>query len=570
MRRRLLWVGAGLATTLVAWIGLAVGMHAVHAGEILPGTRVAGVQVGGLSPDDARERLAPALRKKQVTLAHGEQRFTLRAEEIGYGVDLRATVMQAMEAGRGHPVSSLLWHQIASLWSEREVAPATSVDRERLAQAMRSIAKRVERPGFRGDLSIDTESSRVEIEPPRPARTVNQREAVTATLAALHRPDPGVVKLPVRTEGVSTDQVRKVAEAARTQLEEPLKLTGNDTAVEITPDELAQLLTVVPAKNDKGRDVRLGVRKEQLSELVDSLADELDQQAADAGVSAPTRPAVVDDKSDLSWEPRTADVDVEPGKKGQTLNQSKVAEEITAAVRSGRHTGKLPINVEKPDLPTAAAREMDSLIGTFTTHFGCCKPRVTNIQQMAQTVDGTLVLPGEEFSLNGVVGERTKAKGYVPAPYILRGKLVPDVGGGVSQFSTTMYNAAFFAGLPVTDHQPHSYYISRYPPGRESTLNYPTIDLTWTNDTGTPILVRASAGDTSVSVSLYGSNGSRKVQGTTGPRKPWAKGDFKITINRTVTYPDGRVDRNADTVHYDKPPEDNDKDEKDKETNADE
>lgn len=168
MRRRLLWGGIGLAVVPVTWIMLAVGMHAVHAGEVLPGTRVAGVDVGGLSPADARERLAPALQSRKVTLAHGEQQFTLRAEEIGYGVDLRATIAQAMEAGRGNPVSSLLWHQIASLWSGREVAPATSVDQDRLARAIRSIAKQVERPGFRGDLAIDADSLQVEIERPRP------------------------------------------------------------------------------------------------------------------------------------------------------------------------------------------------------------------------------------------------------------------------------------------------------------------------------------------------------------------------------------------------------------------
>lgn len=565
MRRRLLWIVVGLAAVPIAWLGLAVSMHAVHAGEILPGTRVAGVQVGGLSPEEARERLAPALRGKKATLAHGDQRFTVRAEEIGYGVDLRATVTHAMEAGRGNPLTSLLWQQIASLWGDREVPPATSVDRERLGEAIRTIAGQVQRPGFRGDLSIDADSLRVEIEPPRPARTVDEDAAATATLAALRRRDPGTVALPVRSERLSSaEQVRTVAEAARTQLEKPLELSGNDSSVEIAPQQLAPLLTVVPAKDQNGRDIRLGVREDELSDLVDSLAEDVDQDATDAEVSAPTRPVTVDTKTDLSWEPRSAEVDAEPGERGQTLNQQQTAKAITAAVRAGEHSGKLPIEVEKPDVPTSAARQMDSLIGTFTTHFSCCEPRVTNIQQMARTVDGTLVMPGEEFSLNGVVGERTKAKGYVPAPYILRGELVPDVGGGVSQFSTTMYNAAFFAGLPVTDHQPHSYYISRYPPGRESTLNYPTIDLTWTNDTGTPILVRALAGDTSVSVSLYGNNGGRTVQGSTGPRKPWAKGDFKITINRTVTYPDDRVERSANTVHYDEPPQDEENDENEK------
>ena len=99
-------------------------------------------------------------------------------------------------------------------------------------------------------------------------------------------------------------------------------------------------------------------------------------------------------------------------------------------------------------------------------------------------------------------GERTKAKGYVEAPFIANNRIEPSVGGGVSQFSTTMYNAAFFAGLKLDAYRPHSLYIDRYPPGRESTLNFPDIDLRWTNDTDAPVVVRTSYDDTSVTVTL--------------------------------------------------------------------
>lgn len=171
-----------------------------------------------------------------------------------------------------------------------------------------------------------------------------------------------------------------------------------------------------------------------------------------------------------------------------------------------------------------------------------------------EAVDGTIVLAGEQFSLNGVAGRRTRATGYVLAPFIADGQLVPSVGGGVSQFATTMYNAAYFAGLRLDRHQPHSFYISRYPAGREATLDYPSIDLRWTNDTRAPVLVRTATDATSVTVTLYGGNATRLVQASPGPRVARADGGFAITVTRTIRSP-GRVTvRQRYTTSYARPP----------------
>ncbi len=215
----------------------------------------------------------------------------------------------------------------------------------------------------------------------------------------------------------------------------------------------------------------------------------------------------------MSWRPKTADVKVTgEGRSGRSVEADASAKAIDAAVRRGAHRIKLRVKDVKPAVSAAAARKIDRLIGTFTTQYVAGQPRVTNIRRMARTVDGTIVAPGAQFSLNGRVGQRTKDGGYVEAPFIADGKLEPSVGGGVSQFSTTLYNAAFFGGLKIDTHTPHSIFISRYPPGRESTLNYDSIDLKWTNDTDAPVLIRQFTDESSVTVSLYGDNGGRRVQ----------------------------------------------------------
>ena len=126
----------------------------------------------------------------------------------------------------------------------------------------------------------------------------------------------------------------------------------------------------------------------------------------------------------------------------------------------------------------------------------------------------------------------------------------------VSQFSTTLYNAAYFAGLQIDGHRPHSFFIDRYPAGRESTLNFPDIDMTWTNDTDAPVLIRTFTDEGSVTVSLYGDNGGRRVRASSGEREPYPGGNFKITVTRVVRYPGGRVARQPFQSRYENPPAD--------------
>ncbi|SCG72135.1 VanW family protein [Micromonospora humi] len=132
---------------------------------------------------------------------------------------------------------------------------------------------------------------------------------------------------------------------------------------------------------------------------------------------------------------------------------------------------RLPVVVLPPGNATPAIAGVDQLIGSFTTYHPCCQGRVTNIHRIADLVDGTIITPGWTFSLNTTAGERTLDRGFVPAPAIVNGELVDQPGGGVSQFSTTLFDAAWFAGLPILAHQPHTKYISRCPPGREPGLS---------------------------------------------------------------------------------------------------
>lgn len=188
------------------------------------------------------------------------------------------------------------------------------------------------------------------------------------------------------------------------------------------------------------------------------------------------------------------------------------------------------------------------LVGTFTTKHACCQGRVENIHRFAELMRGAMVEPGQSLSLNGHVGRRTEEKGFVEGGFIEKGVLVDDIGGGVSQFATTIFNALIRAGMTIDEYQTHSLYLSRYPFGLDPTISYPKPDLRFTNPTPYGLLIWPTYTDTSITVELYS---TRNVQVTIGEpeENEDAVQDFcrRVRTERTRVFSDGTVD--VDTFH---------------------
>ena len=186
-----------------------------------------------------------------------------------------------------------------------------------------------------------------------------------------------------------------------------------------------------------------------------------------------------------------------------------------------------------PKLTTEKARAMGikQRLSTFSTEFSPGnKPRVNNIRTLAKAIDGSLIAPGGVWSLNRQVGERTAAKGYAEANAIVKGKLVPQLGGGICQVATTVFNAIFFSGEPVVERQNHSFYIAHYPKGRDATVNWGGTDLKFRNDTPHWILLKTATNADSVTVSLYGTSPGYVVTYETGELKQTTAGYPTDTI----------------------------------------
>lgn len=535
-----------LAAIVVLIVGGALAMRGIYSGKAMPGTKIGDEDVGGLTESEVRrtvERLADP--ERRLNLTGGGKTLRVSAGGAGLKVNTTATVARAMDAHRGGLLSPL-----AATFSGADVELDATVDPAQLRDTVRNVARALDRTPYAGGLSIDRDTLVATVVPAKSGRTVRQQELTDALRRRLLNPGSTVVRIPLRTSTpVSDARLQQLGDQAERYLRSPLRLTGAGKDYVVEPSRLADLLAVEAVSG--GRAARLGVDSAALSDLTAAVAAARDRAPKSATISAPDAPVTVDGKGAVSWRPRAAKVTVRSeGRSGLAVDVKTLNGRIRQAVRTSSHSAKVPTKTQSAPVSRAAARKIDQLIGTFTTYHPPGQPRVTNIHRIADAVDGTVIAPGKSFSLNAIAGERTKAKGYVEAPFIAGNKIEPSIGGGVSQFSTTTYNAAYFAGLPITASQPHSLFIDRYPAGRETTLNWPTIDLAWTNDTKVPILVRASYTDTSVTVSLYGDNGGRRVRAEPGDRQPNPGGNFTITVTRVIRYPDGRVTEQPRTTSY--------------------
>jgi hypothetical protein len=210
-----------------------------------------------------------------------------------------------------------------------------------------------------------------------------------------------------------------------------------------------------------------------------------------------------------------------------------------------------PVVDARPEDHSPPKRPDLEVVGQFTTRYPCCQPRVTNIKRAVEILDGQKIPPGATFSLNTALGRRTTARGFVPAPMISGGIMIDSVGGGISQVATTLFNAAFFAGLELVEHSPHSFYIDRYPMGREATISWGGPELIFRNDWSAPIRIDARATNTAVRFRLLSLPLGRRVVTRTHPAKSYVAPRTIFIQNPSLAPGEDRVRQSAGSPGFD-------------------
>lgn len=443
------------------------------SGRAVPASvSVDGVNIGGLSPEQARERLTKEFVTKagapvSVLIEGAAAPLTVDPQAAGLTLDLDAT----LDGLSGFTLApDQIWARLTGHLDRRV---ATRTDRQLLEAALAAQAGSIKVAPVDGAISLA--GGTVAVTAAKDGTQLAVGPTADAVAAGWLRSDSiqGVVTRtpPTITQGAVEQALRSFATPA---LSGPLTvLVGDqpDKAVLLSPAQLAPALSLV-ADGDR------------LTPKVDEtvLGGVLNEAAA--AYLMPAQDARIVLEGDRPQ--------VRPSSDGVTLELTDLSAKTIAALTGSDRKLAIGTTSAAPALSTEQAQALgvNEIIASFDSAFPYDPPRTNNLVVAARTVNGTLIKPGETFSLNAVLGERTTAKGYQEAGVIANDRFTKNVGGGVSQISTVTYNIAWFAGARLDQHTPHSVYISRYPAGREATVSWPSLDNKWTNTSPYGMLVQ--------------------------------------------------------------------------------
>ena len=509
MKKPLVYGIGALAALVALWFAIWIAVGAA----IPPKTQLLGVDSSRMSPGDAIAKVAAERQKRikgEIVLLIENREYSLAASGSGLKVNLEGSI-DSMEKRTINP-ATLLW----LLFRSKNVEPIIESNQEAFNRAIRVIEARVNIAPRNADITYDGLTPK--LVKSRDGKAINRKPALKKISANWLRSEEIEIPLSRLKAKVSDDEAEELLPFAQAATSAPLSITLNTQkaiTISISPQIISQALTFIPSRTSKleakwlkGTFINL-VGKSWTSNVVEPLNASFTM---------------------IDGAPR-----VQPSRDGLDVPEDKLSDSLIAVldkVGSQRQVTLTPEPVAaKITTEMAGGLGIKEVIGTFTTYYPYAEYRLTNIHRAARWMDGVIVKPGEVFSYNKVVGERTEARGFVPGIMIAGGVFKKDWGGGVSQVATTTWNAAWFSGLELVQHKPHSFYISRYPAGRESTVAWPSVDVKFRNNSGKPIFVDTSFTNKSVTVTIYGTK-FVEVETESGPRtNPVA---FKILENDDV------------------------------------
>jgi vancomycin resistance protein YoaR len=540
---------------------LAVGVGGLYlaglvltGGHIDSGTTVRGVDIGGLSRAEAVAKLERELGPagtRELPVKVGDRTGRVAPERAGLSYDVRRTVDRAARTG-ADPLSVFG----GFFRSGGDIEPVVHLDKGKARETLGQLAKGLDQKVRDG--AVTFEDGRVKTVEPRTGHALDVNAAVGPLRDSFLRGDTArVTALPTRETRpkVTADEVRRAVHTfAEPAMSAPVTLTAAGKRFTVGQNVLGEHLTMRP--DGGGR-----------------LAPELDAKGLRA------EPAVAGPLDDITTAAENAKLRPE-GDKAVVVQDATVGRSVTdkalgkavmpLLTGSGPdRSGEVEVHRTQPEVTreNAARLGLTETMSSFTVHFEPAEYRTKNIGRAVQLINGSVVEPDETWSFNRTVGERTKANGFMDGIIILHDKFTKAAGGGVSSVATTVYNALFFAGVKPVEHGAHSFYIERYPEGREATVAWGSLDLRFTNDSGKAVYIQAESTDTSVTVSFLGTRKYDEIKSVTGPRtevkQPQKKVShdkecvpqtplegFDVTVER-VFYNDGReVKREPYRTHY--------------------
>ncbi|WP_435299553.1 VanW family protein [Timonella sp. A28] len=519
----------GITAGVVVLVGGYLAAQWAFADSIAKGTTVAGVDVGGLNEADAAtlldERLSHQLDAK-VQLSSGELKTSIVPREAGISLDAAQTV----DGLTGFTLSpAYFWDHIAG---GGELEPVLTVDNTAFKTTIEAAVSSLHVEPVNGTVAfVDGAAVATPAEDGTSVDYADAQKNIVDNLFTSVRP------IPLTTMSVAPEMTQELTD---TYLQEAKKIASASVTVQVG-DQSAELLPDTFTKDisvsTEGNTMSFDFDGEKLAQDVVKRTDNLLTESKDAKfVFVEGKPVI------------------KPGKAGTKIDAEALSRDFAQAAKGDNRTTEAHlVEVDPKDSNEALeALGIKEKVASFSTPLTSEYYRTENLRLAAKRVTGTLVKPGEEFNLIKAIGPVTTANGYHAAGVIVNGIHKDGVGGGLSQMSTTSYNAGFFAGMTDIAHRPHSVWFTRYPEGRESTLFEGSIDMIWRNDSDTGILLRSYISGGKLTVEAWGTK-TYDVKTTTSPRRnivrattntstasdciPYRQGHdgFTVTVTRKVT-----------------------------------
>jgi vancomycin resistance protein YoaR len=487
---------------LVLLGAIVLGLAFAGSPQRLPaGTQIAGVDVSGLTAGQARsllEKRSGELASVPVVFTAAGRHWRVKPNTVVVDVDWGAAVEAAQRQGEGFgPFRGL--KRLGVRVFGGEVVPTSRVYQSAVDAYMGKFARGLDRASIEPSLVL--QGSGPEILPGRNGRLLDRAAAekvFVQALTGLSR-KPVAVPLKVDRTHLTTRDLAGAKVKAEVALSAPVDVSYGPGGWHLSVAKISRILEL-PSRGD----TELRLSGPRADRFFANLKKRVEHAPRDATFAIGARNIVR----------------VVPAEPGRTVDMQATTRNLMAALLSPTtRKADLAVTTASPERTTRDARAMGitGLVGAYETFYGGVPNRIHNVQLVAHLIDNHFIAPNEEFSFNATTGERSEDKGFLEAPVIINGELQTGLGGGVCQVSTTTFNAAYEAGLPITDRTNHALYISHYPQGRDATVNYPDTDLKFVNDTGHWLWLRTFVSSSSLTVALYGTPQHRKVESEVSP-----------------------------------------------------
>lgn len=505
----------------VFWVVVASGILVVSlvavdafasAGRIHPGVLVGGVRVGGMTRSQATTALKATLPEKArtpVAVVYRSKTWPVSSEDLDVSFDYASLVDAAMGVGRTAGFAGNMAQRVHA-WFDPLALPATATaDPTKIDTVLDTIVGTIDQPPR--DAKVVADGSSWIVKPSAPGTMVDRPALARGVLTAFTSTDREISAEPVVAQAdIGDSAADKAKSAAEAMIAQPAMITWGAKSWKLTVNELRGMISFRKVAGGSS------VASWSLEPFVSaSEASRTITPRLGANIGHPAR--------DAAFKTRSGEVSILPAQVGMGPDIETLSANLTDALKSPAGQPRVvELHTRKtlPKVTTAMAHAMNiqARISTFTTRYTPSnRPRVNNIHTLGNALDGKLIAPDATFSFNGTVGERTAAKGYKEANAIVDGKLVPQLGGGICQVGTTLFNTVFVSGLPVVERHNHSFYISHYPKGRDATVSWGGPDLKFKNTTGHWLLLSVSYSSSSITMSLYGTDPGYKVTSVTSP-----------------------------------------------------